>query len=509
MAEVEVLIAGAGPTGLVLATWLHRLGIRIRIIDKAPAPGRTSRAIAMHARSLEFYAQLGLADRIVKSGIEIDALRLHVGGRMVARFDLGRIGTGLSPFPFVLALAQDEHERVLIKHLEQTGITVERNVELIYFKERNGGISATLRKGEKMETCEALYVCGCDGASSTVRRLIGANFPGGTYQQMFFVADVKVSGPRPLGAFGVHVAKDGFCIVMPVRTTGTIRLIGIVPPATQNKATITYDDVADFVARATRLRVEEVNWFSTYHVHHRVADTFRHGRAFLLGDAGHIHSPAGGQGMNTGIGDAVNLAWKLGSVLRRQAAPEILESYEIERIAFARWLVQWTDQLFKIIASRSPYLTVLRGAFFLSVAPLVLRFRAARRALFRRLSQIEIEYHKSPLSSGEAGRCRAGDRLPWVSTGKSDNFAPLRALDWQIHVYGDVDPRVRELARTYGLPLHRFDWSQVAEEAGLSRGGLYLVRPDGYLAMVDRHQSTAALRAYIEAWQIIPRPTNA
>src|SRR5262245_18272753 len=145
-AELEVLIAGAGPTGLVLATWLHRLGIRIRIIDKAPAPGRTSRAIAMHARPLEFYAQLGLADTIVKSGIEIDALRLQVGDRVVARFDLGSIGTGQSPFPFVLALAQDEHERVLIEHLEQMGVTVERNVELIYFQERNGGISATLRK---------------------------------------------------------------------------------------------------------------------------------------------------------------------------------------------------------------------------------------------------------------------------------------------------------------------------------------------------------------------------
>jgi 2-polyprenyl-6-methoxyphenol hydroxylase-like FAD-dependent oxidoreductase len=504
MPEPEVLIAGAGPSGLVLASWLHRLNIPIRIIDRAEAPGKTSRAIAMHARSLEFYAQLGLADTIVRAGIEIETLRIHVGERVVARFELSRIGTGLSPFPFVLALAQDEHERLLIEHLQQSGITVERGVELTDFKQSSTGISAVLRKGDERETCEVKYLCGCDGASSTVRRLIGADFPGGTYEQIFFVADVLASGPRPTGAFNVHVARNGFCIVMPVRTTGTIRLIGLVPPAKQHLASITYNDLADEVLRSTRLHIESVNWFSTYHVHHRVADTFRRGRAFLVGDAGHIHSPAGGQGMNTGIGDAVNLAWKLGDVLRKRAAPEILDTYQIERIAFARWLVDWTDQLFKLIATRSRLLGFLRGASLVSIAPLVLRFRRARRALFRRLSQIEIQYRKSPLSAGGNGGIHAGDRLPWVSTAGHDNFAPLRELNWQIHVYGEVKAQLRDVARKQQLSVHEFDWSPAAEQAGLVRAALYLIRPDGYVALIDPHQDVTALRSYLEKWRLQP-----
>jgi hypothetical protein len=285
-----------------------------------------------------------------------------------------------------------------------------------------------------------------------------------------------------------------------VRQSGTLRLIGIVPLDQQAKPEITFADVADQVAQTTQLHVAEVNWFSTYHVHHRVADRFRKGRVFLLGDAGHIHSPAGGQGLNTGVGDAVNLSWKLAEVLNHRANPAILDTYEPERMAFARQLVATTDRAFRVIAGRTAWAALARQGFFLGIAPTLMRFRAIRRALFRLVSQIEIDYRSSPLSSGKAGKIQGGDRLPWVATDMADNFDHLKTLAWQIHVYGTASPELQEAAAALRIPLHQFPWSRPAEAAGLSQNGAYLVRPDGYVALADPNQDARSLHAFVSRW---------
>jgi len=183
---------------------------------------------------------------------------------------------------------------------------------------------ATVESPRGTEVVEAQYLCGCDGASSTTRHLLGIEFPGGTYAQVFFVADAAVSGAAAEGGLQACLGVRDFCLVIPVRSTGSFRLIGLVPPAHERQETIRFEDVAESVTRTTGLAVHAVNWFSAYQLHHRVAARFRQGRAFLLGDAGHIHSPAGGQGMNTGIGDAVNLAWKLAAVVKQRASPALL-----------------------------------------------------------------------------------------------------------------------------------------------------------------------------------------
>jgi hypothetical protein len=235
-------------------------------------------------------------------------------------------------------------------------------------------------------------------------------------------------------------------------------------------------------------------------VHHRVAEHFRKGRAFLLGDAAHIHSPVGGQGMNTGIGDAVNLAWKLASVLLGRAGETILDSYEPERIAFARRLVDTTDRAFTAVTSSARTARFLRLQVLPFFLPLIFRTAAARRFLYRTVSQISVNYRGCALSEGCAGKVYGGDRLPWVpGSGSSDNFTPLSSLAWQVHVYGAASPGLTSVCAARGLPLHVFPWRVPIAETGLKRDASYLVRPDGYVALADPHGDPKTLSAYLDA----------
>jgi len=242
-----------------------------------------------------------------------------------------------------------------------------------------------------------------------------------------------------------------------------------------------------------------VHWFSTYRVHHRVADSFRQGRAFLLGDAAHIHSPVGGQGMNTGIGDAVNLAWKLAAVLKGRAAPSLLDSYEPERIAFARRLVATTDRGFTIVTRRGGIARFVRTRLVPLLVPPLVRLPRFRRLLFRTVSQIVVNYRGCDLSAGSAGSIRGGDRLPWVPIREGeDNFAPLASIGWQAHLYGETRAGLAEACAALGLPLRLFPWLPAMETAGLQRGALYLIRPDGYVALADPESSPDRLRRYFD-----------
>src|SRR5262245_30980005 len=418
MTDCPVLIVGAGPTGLVLALWLTRLGLRVRIIDKVAEPGTTSRAVAVQARTLEFYRQLELAGAVVEAGVQVAAANLWVGGAKAARLPLGRLGEGLSPFPYALTYPQDAHERLLIERLDALGVTVERPTELIRFGQRPERVRAELRRADgSEEVCEAAYLAGCDGAHSTVREVLATGFPGGTYTGLFYVADVDAAGPAADGDIHVDLEEADFLAVFPIKGTGRLRLIGPVrwEPSPEHRE-LTFDDVGERAIRNLKLTVAKVNWFSTYHVHHRVATRFREGRAFLLGDAAHVHSPVGGQGMNTGIGDAVNLAWKLAAVLHDGAAESLLATYETERIGFARRLVATTDRAFTLVTKQGVVARRVRTRLVPLIAPFMFRLASVRRFLFRTVSQIGVNYRNSPLSAGAAGAVRGGDRLPWVET---------------------------------------------------------------------------------------------
>jgi 2-polyprenyl-6-methoxyphenol hydroxylase-like FAD-dependent oxidoreductase len=492
----EVLVVGAGPTGLVLALWLARLGVRVRIVDKAPQPGTTSRALAVHARTLELYEQLGLAETVVAHGHKVPAVNLWVKGRTEARVSFQDIGEGLTAYPFLHIYPQDEHEKLLIGRLEAAGVRVERSVECLGYEEQDGRVAARLRHGDdREELCEAAYIAGCDGAHSVVREGMGTGFPGGTYPQVFYVADVEASGPPMNGELHVDLDEADFLAVFPLATKGRARLIGTVRgERAEHAETMTFADVSDHAIKHLKVQVDKVNWFSSYRVHHRVTGHFRKGRAFLAGDAAHIHSPVGGQGMNTGIGDAINLAWKLRAVLRGQAPDALLDSYEPERIAFARRLVNTTDQAFKFVSSDGRLADVVRTRVAPMVIPALTRFEAFRGFMFRTVSQIAINYRGGWLAAGHAGDVHGGDRLPWVPPG--GNYAPLRNAAWQVHVYGAAPPALHAWCEAHRLPLHVFPWHEAHERAGLARDALYLIRPDDYVGLAETVASAAALQAY-------------
>ncbi len=498
-ADSPVLIVGAGPTGLVLALWLTRLGVNVRIIDRTAEPGTTSRALAVQARTLEFYRQVGIADELIAGGVKIASLNFWANGARAARVPFQQIGEGLSPYPFPLVFPQDAHERLLIEKLDSAGVRVERQTELIRLAQHKGGVSATLKRPDgSEETCEAAYLAGCDGASSTVRDQLSISFHGGTYAGLFYVADVEAAGPATDGDLHVDLEDADFVIVFPLKSQGRVRLVGRVREARgPDRLDLSFDDVKGKAIEHLRLTIFRVNWFSTYRVHHRVAASFRDRCAFLLGDAAHVHSPVGGQGMNTGIGDAVNLAWKLAMVLKGEAPADLLDTYQPERIAFARRLVATTDRAFTVVTAQGSIARLIRTRLVPLLVPTLFRLAPLRRFLFRTVSQIGVNYRGSPLSVGGAGAVHGGDRLPWVETSPGqDNFAPLASIAWQVHVYGRATTGLAEACARRGLPLHVFPWHPEMRRSGLRCGASYLVRPDGYVALADPHADPKRLCDY-------------
>ena len=500
MNRTEVLIAGAGPTGLVLALFLTRQGVNVRIVDKTAGPGTSSRAVAVQARTLELYRQIGLAEHVVEAGHINPGISLWVKGQRRAHVSFGDAGAGLTPYPFVLMYPQDRHERLLIAQLEDMGVQVERDTELLDFSPHEGHVELRLRgPGGKEETCEALYLAGCDGAHSLVRHRLGASFEGGTYDQLFYVADVRVRGRQADGQIHISLDDADFLALFSYSDDGSARLIGTIrDERAAHPEALGFDDVRGRAIQGLGLQIDEVNWFSTYKVHHRLTAHFRHGRVFLLGDAAHIHSPAGGQGMNTGIGDAINLAWKLKAVLRGEADDKLLDSYDSERLAFAHKLVETTDRVFTFVSAEGNFANFVRtriGPLFVSAAYSV---DAVKEFMFRLVSQCMLNYHGSPLSGAGAGKLKGGDRLPWAAGASADNYAPTGKLDWQVHVYGEADEVLSSWCHRHGLQLRVFDWERAHEHAGFARGAAYLVRPDGYLATADGAGKPDALRDYLE-----------
>jgi 2-polyprenyl-6-methoxyphenol hydroxylase-like FAD-dependent oxidoreductase len=476
--ETDVLIVGAGPTGLVLALWLDAQGVRVRIIDKAKTPGTASRALAVQARTLELYQQLGLHRDVLERGLRVESANMWLAGEKVGRIAIDHVGDDLSPFPFVIIYPQDEHEKLLIERLAERGIFVEREKELTALEEPTDGTSEHVVARFRGETCRARYIAGCDGARSTVRDIIGAKFPGGTYDHLFYVADVEATGPVVDHGLHIMLDQEGFVGIFPLTRRGHIRIIGTIRDEDESgdqegSRAYEWSDIDRRSLELVEVDVAKVNWFSTYRVHHRVASPWRSekGRIFLLGDAAHIHSPVGGQGMNTGIGDAINLAWKLACVLQHRGNPELLDTYEAERVPFAERLVATTDRAFSGVSSKSGIAGALRKHVLPRVFEAISRSKKGRRLLFRTISQTEIEYPDAK-------------RLPWRP--RLNNYEPTGLIDWQIHFYGrKVDPQLAAFARERKIAIHSYSEGDA----------IYLVRPDGYV--VTKATTAKEIEAYV------------
>ncbi|MGP1907992.1 FAD-dependent monooxygenase [Metabacillus sp. JX24] len=507
MDKNSTLIVGAGPTGLILAISLAKQNIPFRIIDKKSGPGNASRALVVHARTLEFYRQLGLSDVVVDRGFIMNGVHIYENKKEKAYLKIEELGEGLSPFPYMLILPQDEHEQLLTQILSKMNIHIEWETELISFKDTGDVIEAVLSNGNIVENNTFAYICGCDGAKSSVRKQAGFEFLGETHEEAFFVADVEFSGMNVSNhEFYAFFNDEGFCAFIPVRKTGIRRLLGLIPSSLDKEGT-GFDELRPFIEKQTGLEIIRADWFSTYKVHHLVSNKFQSGRVFICGDAGHIHSPVGGQGMNTGIGDAINLSWKIAAVLKGKASIDILDTYETERIAFAKKLVATTDQSFKRFVGRNSQNPFLLNLFLPYVVPFLLEFPITKKRAFNMLSQNRVNYRDSEISRGKAGKLRGGDRLPWIE-GENNNFDPLKSLDWQIHVYGTIHSNLKELADYRNITINCFEWTPTMRESGIEKDAAYLIRPDGYISVATPDQDSGEIEEFLELYKINPGNEN-
>jgi len=374
-------------------------------------------------------------------------------------------------------------------------------------------VNVTLKQPDgSTRALRAAWVAGCDGAHSAVRELNGIDFPGAPYEHVFFVADVECSGSMVPDEVNVYLWRDGFHLFFPMRGADHWRVVGILPPALRGKTDVTFDDVVPSVrgeAGAT-LSFKGCSWFSTYRIHHRSASRFRQGRCFVLGDAAHIHSPVGAQGMNTGLQDAYNLGWKLAAVVQGRVDASLLDSYEAERLPVAQRLLATTDRAFRLVVSDSWWAGVLRTKVLARIAAFVLRQPRAQRFAFRTVSQTGIHYRGSTLSATMPGvpsdAPRAGDRFPWMRLRFAadgpveDLFERLDDTRFTLLLFGPADAAAQPLLPGDGLRREVIpdDAHNVAAlaKAGIARPSFYLLRPDGHVGLCGGRFDAAALTRY-------------
>ncbi|HET7923645.1 MAG TPA: FAD-dependent monooxygenase [Rhodanobacteraceae bacterium] len=508
--DTDVLIVGAGPTGLMLANQLARRGVRHLLIDRHGGPARETRALGVQARTLEIYQKLGIVDRALELGTPGYGANLWANGVKKGHVPLGDAGREITPYPYILILGQDDNERIMGERLTALGGAVQWNTELTALEQRTDRVAATLKMPDgATRTIEAAWVAGCDGARSAVRELNALDFPGAPYEHVFFVADVEMTGTMVPDEVNVYLWKSGFHLFFPMRGADHWRIVGIVPKELRGNDKLAFDAVVPSMRNeaGAALAFKSCSWFSTYRIHHRAAAEFRKGRCFVLGDAAHIHSPVGAQGMNTGLQDAYNLAWKLALVVQGKADAALIDSYAAERMPVAQRLLRSTDEGFKFIVSDSAFAGLMRTQVVARLAGFAMKFRRVQLTAFRTVSQTGIEYRKSPLSDGTLpdGAPQAGDRFPWLKLALGsggpveDLFATLDDLRFHLFAFGQAAPAglpdFGGLVATHEVPADAANDAALAH-AKIPQPSFYLVRPDGYVGLCGATLDAESIESY-------------
>jgi 2-polyprenyl-6-methoxyphenol hydroxylase-like FAD-dependent oxidoreductase len=510
--NTEVLIVGAGPTGLMLANQLARRGVRVLIIDRHAGPSLQTRALGVQARTLEIYAKLGIADRAIELGKRGHGANMWSQGRRVGHVSFGDAGTESTPYPYILVLGQDDNERIMGEKLHEWGVQVQWNTELLALEQHTSHAIATLKSPDgTTRKITAAWVAGCDGARSAVRTLNGIDFPGAPYEHVFFVADVTATGRMVADEVNIYMWREGFHLFFPMRGTNHWRIVGIVPPELRERQDLDFGAVVPSLhgEAGSRLSIEACSWFSTYRIHHRAAARFRDRRCFLLGDAAHVHSPVGAQGMNTGLQDAYNLAWKLALVVQGRADASLLDSYEAERQPVAHRLLDTTDRGFRLVVSDSPWAGLLRTQVIARVMAFAANRPAVQKFAFRMVSQTGIHYRSSSLSCAVATLPKespqAGDRFPWMKLQLEaggpvqDLFQALDDTRFNLLLFGQTASPVPDtdgLLRVHAIPVTAGNEAEQAR-AKVPRSAFYLVRPDGHVGLCGHAVDADALRRYL------------
>ncbi|MGH8824546.1 MAG: FAD-dependent monooxygenase [Jiangellaceae bacterium] len=537
-APLDVLVVGAGPTGLTLAAQLRAFGARFRVVDRQLDRVHESRALAIQPRTLEVLAGLGVTKDLVARGNPAVQLRMHLGRRVVS-MPLYDIGVSDTAYPFLLFLSQAETERVLGEHLHDRGVEVERGVELVGLAPEEHRMTCRLVHDDgRRESVPARYVVGCDGAHSAVRGLARIPFEGAAYPQTFLLADLEADGLERDAAHA-YVTEAGMLFFFPLRTPASWRMLAMRPRSYPVDGPIGLAQLQAIVDAYSRegLRLRDPVWMTDFQLHNRGATHYRAGPVFLAGDAAHIHSPAGAQGMNTGIQDAVNLGWKLAMVAQGIANPALLDTYELERAPIGRAVLRFTDRAFTIATTDGPIARLARTHLAPRLVPLALRSTALRAAGFRTLSELGLHYRHSPAATGSPRARRrapkAGDRFPdaavthngqpttlhaavaapglhlllcgpfgaWPSDRTGQPTMPFGDLVTVVRLTREDRPDV--LRTTEGIALRR-----LGLDAADTAAGQILIRPDGYIGYRSGGTDTTGLHRYLRRWFRGPDPAR-
>ena len=509
--RVPVVIVGAGPTGVLLAIELARRGVEVRVLDKQSARPRESRALGIHARTLEVFHQLGLVEEFLELGHRVDGVVFHTRARRNGQASFAKLD---SPYPFLLTLSQEETQRILDQRLETLGVTIDRGVDVVDLDGDAGGAELRVRRpGERRErTLLADWVVGCDGAHSIVRRRLGVPFDGDDYGQDWLMAEVNIDWSLASDRFHVFAYTPAVLPVFPLSSDRWRVFLPEVPNRScRERQAPDMPEIERLVAERgpAGMKVSDPTLLAAFRCYRRAAKTLRSGRLLIAGDAAHIHSPAGGQGMNTGLHDAFNLGWKLALVAQRRAPAALLDTYQAERVPVAEGVLALTHGLVRTFSMTSPRQRWLRDR----VLPSVLAIPAAERRYVTRLAQLSHNYRGGPLTqaAARAGRnhIAPGDRLPSVA-GLEFDGKPVSTLDLlgspahTLFVLTGETPEhdvVRRclarfapsdgLLRVVTITVRGASYqADAATDPDLSahrryhalHGRLLLVRPDGYLA---------------------------
>lgn len=520
---IKVLIVGAGPTGMTAALEFARYGIPVRLIEKTAEPATTSRAIGVQARTLELFEQRGMVDQMVARGNKGVAGSIYDGGNRIFRLEFSHID---SKYNYMLFISQAETEAVLREALVEEGVTIEREVELIALRQSDWGeaVTAVLKHNDgSLENATYEYLIDAEGAHSIARSATGLEFQGKTLEENYALGDVYIDSDLAETDFHIFSSEHGFMGLFPMGSD-RFRIIASNPMHQPSKDSVpSLDELQQIYDQRSSIpaRFHDMGWSSWFRINSRMIKKLRAGRIFLGGDSAHIHSPAGAQGMNTGIQDMIDLAWKMALVIKRQAAPTLLDTYSDDRIAVIRNLLTKTEGLTKAIGSENP---IFRSVFN-HIAPWIVSTEYVQQNSTERLSQLGLNYRDSPLSVSHRrpGEIHAGDRLPDMELAKQSKPGE-EAYEMQTNLFGLLRPtRFTLLYANIHFPekTHKqaqallSPWKHLMEGYQVSSikkseqqfkyvfgtgPAILLIRPDGYVAFTGSDHSLPALAEYLERW---------